>query len=163
MDTCSICCLYFSKNKFHLKRHEDICSNKSSELSCDKCSYITNKRSNLKRHNCQNKCVQCEENFVNSRQLRKHVSNVHGVLCSMCGREFRRKDNLNTHVKKVHKLTIGDGVLKNKIGYMKLNQVEKKCVKYAFTNKTGICDICGYESSKKFNLDRHIKAYHKSV
>ena len=137
-------------------------SSKSSEFSCDKCSYITDKRSNLKRHNCQ-KCLQCEEFFVNTRQLAKHVSSVHGVLCSMCGREFKRMDNLNTHVKKVHRLTIGDGVLKNKIGYMKLSQVEKKCVKYSFTNNATICHICGYESLKKFNLDRHIKAYHKSV
>ena len=132
-------------------------------FSCDKCSYITDKRSNLKRHNCQ-KCLQCEEIFVNTRELISHVSNVHGVLCSICGREFRRKDNLNMHIKKVHRLTIGDGVLKNRIGYMKLNQVlEKKSVKYSFTNKTGICHICGYETLKKFNLDRHIKACHKSV
>ena len=163
MDTCSICGFYFSKNKSHLKRHEDICSSKSSEFSCDKCSYITNKRSNLKRHNCQ-KCLQCEEIFVNTRQLRKHVSNVHGVLCSMCGREFTRKDNLNTHVKTLHKLTIGDGVLKTKIGYMKINQVlEKKSIKYTFTNKTNICDICGYRSPSKYNLERHIQACHKSV
>ena len=164
MDSCSICGLYFSKNKFHLKRHEDICSNKSSELSCDKCSYITNKRSNLKRHNCQNKCVQCQENFINNRQLRKHVANVHELVCSVCGKEFTRKDNLKTHIKTLHKLMIGDGVLKTEIGYMKINQVlEKKSIKYTFTNKTNICDICGFRSPRKYNLERHIQACHKSV
>ena len=148
-------------NKSHLKRHENICSSKSSVLACERCSYITDRRSNLNRHNCQNKCVQCQDVFPTRRQLSAHVVKVHERVCSICGKEFSRKDNLKTHVKSLHNLTIADGALKTSIGYMKLNEgLEKKRIKYTFANKAEICDICGKEFSRKYNLKRHIEACH---
>ena len=120
-------------NKSHLKRHENICSSKSSVLACERCSYITDRRSNLNRHNCQNKCVQCQDVFPTRRQLSAHVVKVHERVCSICGKEFSRKDNLKTHVKSLHNLTIADGALKTSIGYLKLNEVlEKKANRIHF-------------------------------
>ena len=87
--------------------------------------------------------------------------NVHERVCSVCGKEFSRKDNLKTHVKSRHNLTIAEGTLKTSIGYMKLNEgLEKKRIKYTFANKTEICDICGFITGRKYNLKRHIEARH---
>ena len=159
--TCGTCGVYVTIKKSHLKRHENHCSVKSSVFTCERCPYITDRRSNLDRHNCRIKCVQCEEFFTTKRQLTTHVVKVHERVCSVCGKEFSRKDNLKTHVKSRHNLTIAEGTLKTSIGYMKINEgLEKKRIKYAFANKTKICDICGFTSQRKYNLKRHIEACH---
>ena len=143
--TCGTCGVYATIKKSHLKRHENNCSMKSSVFTCETCPYVSDRQSNVNRHklNCQIKCVECEEVFTNKRQLTTHVVKVHERICLVCGKKFSRKDNLKTHQKSQHDVTIREGTLKTTV-----------------TKKTKICDICGFISDRKYNLNRHIEACH---
>ena len=161
--TCGTCGVYATIKKSHLKRHENNCSMKSSVFTCETCPYVSDRQSNVNRHklNCQIKCVECEEVFTNKRQLTTHVVKVHERICLVCGKKFSRKDNLKTHQKSQHDLTITEGTLKTSIGFMSINEeLEKRRMKYTVTKKTNICDICGFISERKYNLKRHIEACH---
>ena len=111
--TCGTCGVYVTSKKSHLKRHENRCSVKSSVFTCERCPYVSDRRPNLDRHKltCQIKCVECEEVFTNKRELTTHVVKVHERICSVCGKEFSRKDNLKTHQKSQHNLTITEGTM----------------------------------------------------
>ena len=100
---------------------------------CYQCTYKTDRKNNLKRHvttmheSCDKTLECCGQTFANKAELRCHVIRCHrhGYVCRECGRNFCRKALLKRHV------TVHSG------------------------QKDYSCDVCGYATSHKSNLDRH--------
>lgn len=111
-------------------------------LSCNQCSYTTNRLNNLKRHiqtmhevlpepiDC------CDQLFLSKAHFRTHVNTEHrcGYHCDICQRTFCRKALLKRHQ------SIHSG------------------------EKAFVCSICSYSTSHKGNLDRHARVHrHQNV
>ena len=108
-----------------------------------KCSYVTNRRNNLKRHvmtmherlNSPHFC--CGVTFYRKADMRIHNKEFHGdgYVCSWpgCAKHFLRKALLDRHTK-IH---TGE--------------------------KPYICSVCQYGTSHKSNLDRHVKIHFKDA
>lgn len=75
-------------------------------FQCPQCSYVTDRKNNLKRHistmhhECDKILECCEILFKNKADLRDHVNNYHrsGYKCGTCGRNFCRKALLKRHL-----------------------------------------------------------------
>ena len=106
-----------------------------------KCSYLTNRRNNLKRHvvtmheRLASPHICCNITFFRKADMRIHNKEFHknGYVCTWqsCNKPFLRKALLDRH--------------------MKTHTGEKPF----------ICSICNYGTSHKSNLDRHVKIHAK--
>ncbi|XP_002741063.1 uncharacterized protein LOC100368392 [Saccoglossus kowalevskii] len=107
---------------------------------CSDCGYETNRRNNLKRHIntmhelCEKKLECCGLEFSSKAELRKHIQSKHreGYNCTVCRKNFCRKALLKRH------LTVHSG------------------------QKEFSCELCGYATSHKSNLERHKKVHIKA-
>ncbi|XP_033759437.1 zinc finger protein 845-like [Pecten maximus] len=108
-------------------------------LRCTHCTYVTDRKNNLKRHivtmhqECSKTLECCGIVFRSKAALREHVSFHHrgGYRCQICGRNFCRKALLRRH------LTVHSG------------------------QKDYRCRHCAYATSHKSNLERHQKVHAK--
>ncbi|KAK7070566.1 hypothetical protein SK128_009589 [Halocaridina rubra] len=106
---------------------------------CSMCSYRTDRKNNLKRHTLtmhelsQALLECCSLRFLNKAELRMHTQKYHadGYYCEVCDRNFCRKALLKRHFS-VHS------------GYKEFS-----------------CHFCGYETSHKSNLERHMRVHRK--
>ena len=77
-----------------------------------------------------------KKNFAIRKDLMQHILSVHeGMkpnLCTICGKSFTTKNNMNVHIRKVHELR----------------------------KKNYSCDLCESSFYKAYELDRHIKWHH---
>ncbi|XP_066979019.1 zinc finger protein PLAG1-like [Macrobrachium rosenbergii] len=113
---------------------------KSKVFSCSMCSYRTDRKNNLKRHTLtmhelsQALLECCNLRFLNKAELRMHTQKYHadGYYCEVCDRNFCRKALLKRHFS-VHS------------GYKEFS-----------------CHFCGYETSHKSNLERHMRVHRKT-
>ena len=87
-------------------------------------------------------CEVCGRKFTNKRNLRRHLSTVHGVgdfqsfQCNVCSYVSKHKHNLKTHLSRVHGL---GGV------------------------KTADCEVCSKVFKSKQSLKQHIQRAHSQV
>ena len=89
---------------------------------------------NLKNH----KCELCGSVFGNVFWLKRHIESLHeGIrfFCDFCSEHFRRKDNLNVHINRVHK--------------------EQK--------KNHKCVFCDKDFGDSGTLEKHIERIHKGM
>ena len=96
------------------RRHEDQFEEPVKTITCDTCSYVTNRRSCLRQHikaahdRVKDKvCTEC--GFVTSYagSLKNHINEVHAsekvnVKCNICSYSTNRTRNLKTHIMTVH-------------------------------------------------------------
>ncbi|XP_042212474.1 zinc finger protein 628-like [Homarus americanus] len=107
---------------------------------CTMCSYRTDRKNNLKRHNLTMHEMSpallecCGFRFLNKAELRMHTQKFHrdGYHCTVCSRVFCRKALLKRHYS-VHS------------GYKEFS-----------------CRHCSYETSHKSNLERHMRVHQKN-
>lgn len=106
-------------------------------FSCNRCSYETDRKNNLKRHVAtmhdpvQNALDCCGSHFATKGDLRDHTRSAHGsgYTCWQCGHTFCRRALLHRH-QSVH-----SGL------------------------KAFSCSKCGYQSSHKSNMQRHMQVH----
>ena len=101
-------------------------------------------------------------------------------VCEKCDKAFRKKSNLNTHIKAVHHkikdhmctecgyATSEKGALrKHMIVHDKIRKPKPNFIKHIIAVhdkiRDHICEECGYTASRKFNLTSHIKAVHDKI
>ena len=86
-------------------------------LSCEKCKFVTNVTSNMRRHvndkhkyNVREKfsCKICEKVYLKKLALQAHARNFHSsepklqLSCDICAKNFVSTTSLNGHVKSIH-------------------------------------------------------------
>lgn len=134
--------LYKSENDFASmsnSKHFRCIDFEKRNLGCPHCTYVTDRKNNLKRHIVtmhqeSSKTLDCCGTVFKSKAaLREHVSFHHrgGYRCQICGRNFCRKALLRRH------LTVHSG------------------------QKDYRCRHCAYATSHKSNLERHQKVHAK--
>ena len=98
------------KLKYHLQRHEILCTGFQSYITCEECKNIFKTKTTLKVHKlkCKSdkiyKCDECDDIFESYSKLVVHRENKHRtVQCEICEVEIYFK-NIQRHMK-THKLT----------------------------------------------------------
>ena len=134
------------KNKISLKSHKRIHGERKEtriQIKCDECPYEA-KASNLKRHRqtAHNlKCSECGITILNKKDMLAHKRKEHHNLsCVVCGMFFTRCDHLNQHLRS-HQNTVHE----------------------AQKDNVNSCDQCGFKTTRRRNLLRHIASMHKKV
>lgn len=139
---------------------------KIKKLSCSECNHLAFSESALNRHfNKQHakdkvKCSKCDALLLKS-SLQHHVWNVHNenkVRCNECEYTCSNNTNMKRHIDLVHlkkkEKCPKCGIEVNK-GYAIRHLQE---VHMRINPKS--CPICGYCTSKRSNLNTHIKSQH---
>ena len=109
---CSECETTFRKVK-HLKYHKETVHSSERTYKCEECGNTYKRGSHLRRHvqnshsPLQLKCTweDCDKMFRGQEQLRKHLKRheVKGCFpCTLCGKSFGKKRQLEAHVEKTH-------------------------------------------------------------
>jgi DNA-directed RNA polymerase subunit RPC12/RpoP len=149
-------CPYMSKNKFHLKRHEDYYCGKT-----------------LNKNKVNHMCNVCNKTFPMKKHLDSHkLSHVDKeeiqVICKVCDKSFSRQNNLMNHMKSLHGITERNNIIENVLGFAKFETTHLKkdskdnVIKIVSNNKVILeCDKCNYKTDRKFNLRKHIHNIHE--
>ncbi|XP_062611332.1 uncharacterized protein LOC134273174 isoform X2 [Saccostrea cucullata] len=115
-------------------------------------------------------CHVCKERFRNNRELRAHKESKHEVnrryMCDICGKKYKRKENLKDHIFMVHKRDPAkDFVSCPTCGKALANQRSLKFhLRFAHSDaKPCVCEICGYSTKQLGNLAFHMRNTHSDV
>ena len=112
---CSQCLKYFN-NKNHLSRHIDVVHKRIRPCQCSQCSKNFSNKHHLRLHMMKvhnfdkpHPCVEqnCDEKFVELRDLKDHLRRAHGAAKLVCGIEncaatFTHQNTLFHHKRKHH-------------------------------------------------------------
>ena len=119
----------------------------SAEFVCNMCGKLFTVETSLKDHNravhteVESPCSLCDKSFRSKKALRYHIKSTHaeketfnceiksdGIQCIYYS---VTNSNLRAHKKRVHEKPINTNLAKY------------------------VCGMCGYQATKKFNLDKH--------
>ena len=104
-------CAYATVEKSALEKHVRFRHTKERPFTCEVCGFSTHTKSAMTRHNMSHTgakphvCEDCGNAYADRKRLRDHKLAHAGSLpfvCDFCGFSCRRKDNLQSHVKRVH-------------------------------------------------------------
>ena len=156
--------------------HQRNCNTVPEQVKCDLCDFKTIHVASMLRHKkCHTSkphlCGQCGKCF-NSVEKLKHHDDIHkgGYPCEHCDQRFSRRQNMNTHVKRIHR--IPDGDIQKKKGRTTYRCQTEGC-KFVTRDKKAMprhvnhkhrskprrsfqCSVCEKEFVQKFNYLRHI-------
>ena len=182
-----ICCVCMKKfeSKYRLEDHMDI-HNKQNQYSCTECDEKFTTKFTYERHLLENhtevksfECNQCQSKFSLERNLQRHLKNSHDVIenleceCTICGKTFKRNDNLLQHQRDVHNINkrklIIKGVNDAKEDFccsqcgkiFKLKNMLKRHVDTVHSQGINlyICEICRKGFNRNDNLTKHKKVH----
>ena len=173
------------ESKYRLEDHMDI-HNKQNQYSCTECDEKFTTKFTYERHLLENhtevksfECNQCQSKFSLERNLQRHLKNSHDVIenleceCSICGKTFKRNDNLLQHQRDVHNINkrklIIKGVNDAKEDFccsqcgkiFKLKNMLKRHVDTVHSQGINlyICEICRKGFNRNDNLTKHKKVH----
>lgn len=109
-NTCQIVFMKKSNLDLHCQTHHQL----KSKSKCDSCAITFKSRYCLRQHlklkqlMQENACHKCQKKFMCKDGLTKHVMNKHSsknmtFQCEMCLLQFKAKESLQSHLKRVHK------------------------------------------------------------
>ena len=144
-------------------------------FECSKCTYSTNRKDNLRRHEkkcgtkekIQHLCHLCKKQFNRKDYYTKHM-NTHKkekrFYCNLCPLSFTLKQNLKRHTSNLH----GKTKIKSNAGFgifsEELNKCQQPKTPEGPENIYFCKDIqCSYSSEKKCNVTRHEGKKHPSL
>ena len=154
--SCQFCKrLFFDEQK--KKRHIEIVHNKNPDYlySCDECSKAFGSKQALRYHianiheevNLEIPCGICEKTFRMDQNLDDHMREVHRDLeydCGLCHAQFKRQSNLNHHYKISHDTLINTLFLDD----------DPDIIEYFE------CELCDHKTREKRTLVHHVKVVH---
>ncbi|XP_061189351.1 zinc finger protein 729-like [Saccostrea echinata] len=115
-------------------------------------------------------CHVCKERFRNNKELRAHKEAKHEInrryMCDICGKKYKRKENLKDHIFMVHKRDpTKDFVTCPTCGKALASQRSLKFhLRFAHSDaKPCVCEICGYSTKQLGNLAFHMRNTHSDV
>lgn len=150
-----------------IQETSEVCteSKKNRSFSCDRCSYVSSRQSNLKRHQrikheCnQTHCTTCGRTFGCKDDVEEHVKEMHqgDYICEDCGKEFTTRKGLNYHMS-THDST---SVVKYTCQVCQKGFKVKSHYMGHINSHHGLrpytCDTCTRGFAFKSNYTRHIK------
>jgi len=134
-------------------------SDKATKLFCEICDFTALTKRKLYRHKLvrhstksHKQCPFCEYKTIDKRELDNHIDRKHqeqggetNYSCEDCGKYFIYLNSLTTHKRPGHCKSS-----KNKIAKVK----EKK--------GNLVCNVCGFESSRKDRFEHHMVTKHNA-
>ncbi|XP_033231786.1 zinc finger protein sens-like [Belonocnema kinseyi] len=120
-----------------------------------------------KKYKCE-KCARTYSRIYSLNQHRKYECDVTPKFtCSFCGKLFKRKNQMNTHVSLVHLKTNLHGS-QTKINCDKCSKSytwqgdlnRHKRLEHAEITRQFTCDICNHKAKRKYHLSKHITSKH---
>ncbi|CAG9574899.1 unnamed protein product [Danaus chrysippus] len=165
---CAMCGVGFVTERLlttHMKRH------KTGEYKCEDCDKVFDNEEKLKEHqkrshlghNKRNKCLICEERFVDYWKKVEHMVEIHGappvvLKCQACDRTFRNQRALSRHTKKDHLME-----RKNKCPECDMRFFSKSSLQRHMAKHTGLrqfsCDVCFKSYGRKNTLREHMRIH----
>ena len=154
--SCQYCCrIFFDKQK--KDRHIEIIHKKNPDFlyNCNDCSKAFGSKQALRYHtetihekvNLQIPCGVCEKLFRTNQNLDDHMREVHRDLkfdCELCFAQFKRQSNLNHHYKVCHNTLINQLFLNDEPAIIEYFQ----------------CELCDFKTREKRTLVHHVKFVH---
>ena len=190
---CHVCLKTFKKSKNrdeHVKAvHNKI---KDADLSCSQCEKSFMSRQSLNYHidvvhtssSAEVKCPVCDAKLGHSvsleRHMKLHKESLELHQCSLCQKQFTRKDNLTVHKKVVHRsvnleTSMTELSRQDKDSFacrvcgVKFSgeRAEKELVAH-LVNKCRAdqrvsCNKCDRDFSSQFNMKQHERSFHNNV
>lgn len=179
-DGCSFRCRIRPYMKRHLWQKHSIGSGKIYTCDVRHCSYMCKFKGDLTRHAWQVHnigrgnvfhCNLCDYTSKRRAHIRRHMIRVHlqggpVIVCDHCQLSFGSKEDLNWHIRNVHRIDIG-------IVYeCHVVSCKYRCKKQAYlsshlwqvhdigSGKIYECSQCTYTCKRLYHLNRHMEARH---
>nr|XP_022909031.1 uncharacterized protein LOC111420296 [Onthophagus taurus] len=132
-------------------------------------------------------CKRCQVSFTLKRSLDRHVQSKHGQTkfdCSICGKYFSRRDNLDTHRRKLHvpvikprrqvspppstieqqpNLEMGLATLSSSPPSSKRRRDSTPPPLPGTKNRGGACEVCGEFLPSLMALETHLQTQHAEL
>ncbi|XP_035712276.1 zinc finger protein 708-like [Folsomia candida] len=174
---CKICGKIL-KNPLTLSAHIKMVHTDRVRTSCDICHRVGSTPWNLRLHLATAHSTEerprfpcgfldCDRSYLTKGDLSKHIRAEHAenpvrFPCTLCGKEFKSRQNLTTHIathttEKAHTCsTCGRGF--GDWAAMKRHEVThlEKCTRKIFK-----CELCPQTSSSRGNLRTHVQSVHE--
>ena len=148
-------------------------TNTTQTFSCNKCNKVFKTKYTLNRHSKlhipgedKKRCSTCNQYFKTEREKDEHCRSKHQALvCHICGRDFKRKGDLNSHIVVIHSEEDANN------NNLKILIYPFECCQKKFT-KNGLfqdhlnkhtgctpydCRNCGKKFSSRYSLSTHTK------
>ena len=144
MDKCSICQKIFKTRKYMMQHVREIHMKMSTQNSCDQCSRIFTRKTDLHRHRKSCKGEQPSSSISKEVIKRKHpqlnyynkkpkidTSTKHHVICALCNEGFVSKKMRDEHVMSSHDVTLLDAYNQYIPSHVSADQETMHCIENA--------------------------------
>ena len=185
------CSSKFNLNRHMMEQHNTLqdeyhCIENEHPYKCEKCKRSFKYQRNLKMHieivhgeQEAYKCLICAQEIRTKGNLKRHLEEQHRIfdlentiqaketiktfVCDLCGRNFKRKEHLQTHMK-VHTASQSK-VTCPVCGKQFSSQItlDRHQILHSSHRDQFACDTCQKTFSSKGNLGRHIQGVHTSI
>ncbi|XP_050079679.1 zinc finger protein 616-like [Anopheles maculipalpis] len=134
-------CYICGKFVYHLPDHMLAHAKGTQEFPCDRCSFVSSRKSNLKLHienvhlkKVVRRCDKCDRNFTYVDSYYAHMRAKHNfgelLECKTCSKKFRHRSGLNGHINRKHN-----------------------------SNSNCTCSVCGFVAQDKIGLKDHSRVH----
>ncbi|XP_034838122.1 zinc finger protein 260-like isoform X22 [Maniola hyperantus] len=165
---CPVCGRGFMTERLlgtHISRHNN------GEHKCDDCGKVFGSKANLREHqrrthlgmSKRNKCLVCNERFLDYWKKIDHMVKVHGappvnIKCQACDRTFQNQRALARHTKKDHLLERKHQCAECEMRFFSTSSLARHMAKH-----TGLrqfrCDVCFKAYGRKNTLREHMRIH----
>ncbi|XP_045781393.1 zinc finger protein 808-like [Maniola jurtina] len=165
---CPVCGRGFMTERLlgtHISRHNN------GEHKCEDCGKVFGSKANLREHqrrthlgmSKRNKCLVCNERFLDYWKKIDHMVKVHGappvnIKCQACDRTFQNQRALARHTKKDHLLERKHQCAECEMRFFSTSSLARHMAKH-----TGLrqfrCDVCFKAYGRKNTLREHMRIH----